>query len=74
MIAQDFPGTIKQLAAAGFQSIELCSPIGYADNGFGGLAKYKGAELRKILNDNGVTCVSSHFGMDELRKEPAALH
>jgi sugar phosphate isomerase/epimerase len=69
MIAQDFPGTIKQLSAAGFQSIELCSPIGYADNDFGGLAKYKGAELKKILNDNGVSCISSHFGMDELRKD-----
>jgi sugar phosphate isomerase/epimerase len=68
MIAQDFPGTIKQLAEAGFQSVELCSPVGYASEGFGGLAKYKGSELKKILNDNGVTCVSSHFGIDELRK------
>lgn len=67
-IAKDFPGTIKQLADAGFQSVELCSPMGYADEGFGGLAKYKGAELRKILNDAGVTCVSSHFGIEELRK------
>src|SRR3954452_6077994 len=49
MIAQDFPGTLKQLAAAGFQSIELCSPAGYADSGFGGLSKYSGVELRKIL-------------------------
>src|SRR5262245_6181117 len=61
MIAKDFPGTIKQLAAAGFESIELCSPVGYADNDFSGLAKYRGAELRKILGDAGVTCVSSHF-------------
>ena len=68
MIAQDFPGTIKQLANAGFQSIELCSPVGYADEGFGGLAKYKGAELRKILADAGVTCISSHFGIAELRE------
>jgi len=68
MIAQDFPGTVKQLADAGFQTIELCSPAGYADEGFGGLAKYKGAELRKILGDAGVKCVSSHFGIDELRK------
>ena len=67
-IAKDFPGTLKQLAAAGFQSIELCSPAGYADEGFGGLAKYKGAELKKILNDAGLTCVSSHFGIEELRK------
>jgi sugar phosphate isomerase/epimerase len=68
MIAKDFPGTIKQLADAGFQNIELCSPVGYADSGFEGLAKYKGAELKKILGDAGVTCVSSHFGIDELRK------
>jgi len=68
MIAKDFPGTLKQLAAAGFQSIELCSPAGYADEGFGGLAKYKGSELKKIISDAGLTCVSSHFGMDELRK------
>jgi sugar phosphate isomerase/epimerase len=68
MIAKDFPGTIKQLAAAGFQTIELCSPVGYADSGFAGLAKYTGAELRRILGDAGVTCVSSHFGIQELRK------
>jgi sugar phosphate isomerase/epimerase len=67
MLAKDFPGTIKQLADAGFQTIELCSPFGYADLGFGGLAKYKGAELRKILGDAGVSCISSHFGIDELR-------
>jgi sugar phosphate isomerase/epimerase len=71
MIAEDFPGTVKQLAAAGFQTIELCSPVGYADEGFGGLGKYKGAELRKILGDSGVSCVSSHFGIDELRKDQA---
>jgi len=68
MIAKDFPSTIKQLADAGFQSIELCSPVGYAEFGFGGLTKYKGAELRRILSDAGVTCMSSHFGIAELRK------
>jgi sugar phosphate isomerase/epimerase len=71
MIAKDFPGTIKQLAGAGFQTIELCSPVGYADMGFGGLAKYTGAELRRILGDAGVTCVSSHFGIQELRENLA---
>src|SRR5215468_785675 len=69
MIAKDFPGTIKVLAAAGFQNIELCSPVGYSDSGFAGLAKYSPTELRKILSDAGVTCISSHFGMDELRKD-----
>jgi sugar phosphate isomerase/epimerase len=67
LIAKDFPSTVQQLSAAGFKMIELCSPVGYADSGFAGLAKYKGAELRKILSDAGVGCVSSHFGIDELR-------
>jgi len=71
MIAQDFPGTIKQLADAGFQRIELCSPVGYADSGFGVLAKYKGSELQKIFADLGVKCESSHFSIQELRKNQA---
>jgi sugar phosphate isomerase/epimerase len=74
MIAKDFPGAIKQLADAGFQAVELCSPVGYADNDFGGLAKYSGAELRKILGDAGITCVSSHFTITELREnQPARI-
>jgi len=71
MIAKDFPGTIKQLAEAGFQTIELCSPVGYADSGFAGLAKYKGAELRRMLGDLGVKCESSHFDIKELRENLA---
>ena len=68
-IFKDFPGTMKQLADAGFQSIELCSPYGYEELGFGKLEKYSPAELRKILSDAGVTCISAHFGMGELRKQ-----
>jgi sugar phosphate isomerase/epimerase len=68
MIAKEFPGTLKELAEAGFQTIELCSPVGYADSGFAGIGKYSGAELRRILGDAGLTCVSSHFGIEELRK------
>jgi sugar phosphate isomerase/epimerase len=67
LIAQDFPGTLKQLSAAGFQTIELCSPVGYAPYGFGPLGKYKGAELRKIMADHGIKCESAHFGIKELR-------
>ncbi|MBV9301566.1 MAG: sugar phosphate isomerase/epimerase [Acidobacteriaceae bacterium] len=66
-IARDFPGALKQLADAGFQAVELCSPVGYAE--FSGLAKYKPPELRKLLSDMNLQCVSSHFGIDELRKD-----
>lgn len=69
LIAEDFPGTLKQLKAAGFTSIELCSPVGYAQMGFGGLQKYSASELRKLINDQGVECISSHFGIEELRKD-----
>jgi len=72
LIAKDFPGTIKMLADAGFTMVELCSPFGYSDSGFGGLKKYKGAELRRILADAGVGCISSHFGMEALRKDQDA--
>lgn len=74
MIAQDFMGTLKQLSNAGFQAIELCSPVGYADSGFAGLAKYKASELKKILSDANLQCVSSHFDIGELRKDlPARI-
>ena len=68
-IAKDFPGTIKMLAGIGFQSIELCSPLGYADAGFADVGKYSGAQLKRLLRNEGVTCISSHFTIQELKKE-----
>jgi sugar phosphate isomerase/epimerase len=67
-IATDFRGTLNELAAAGFQSVELCSPVGYADSGFAKLAKLSGSELRRILHEAGLICVSSHFSIRELRE------
>src|SRR5450432_604221 len=71
MIATDFRGTLNELAAAGFQTVELCSPVGYADSGFAGLAKYTGTELRRMLHEAGLICISSHFSIAELRKNQA---
>lgn len=74
LIAKDFPGTMRMLARSGFQSVELCSPFGYADNGFADVGKYSGTRLRRILKDAGVTCISSHFTIQELRKDqPRAI-
>lgn len=67
-IAADFRGTLNELAAAGFQTVELCSPVGYADSGFAKLGKYSGSELRRILHEAGLTCISSHFSIRELRE------
>src|ERR1700677_3320897 len=63
-INPDFAGTMKGLSAAGFQTIELCSPFGYED--FSSLAQYKPQELRRMLHDYGLTCISSHFDTGEL--------
>ncbi len=72
MIAKDFPGAIKQLAEAGFQTIELCSPVGYADSGLRRHRQIHGGRApRRILGDSGVKCESSHFDMKELRENQA---
>ena len=63
-IAADFPGTMKTLSVAGFTNIELCSPYGYKD--FAGLQQYKPQELRRILSDWGLTCISAHWAPTEL--------
>jgi sugar phosphate isomerase/epimerase len=68
MLVKDFPGTLKMMAGLGYQSLEMCSPPGYESSGFGPLMKYTAQETRKIISDAGLICESSHYGMDELRK------
>lgn len=67
-IGNDFPGTLKMVADMGYQSVEMCSPVGYESLGFGALKKYKPKELKKIINDVGLSWPSTHYGMDELRQ------
>ena len=67
---RDLRGLLKQLADLGVGQIELCSPLGYED--FAGLPKP--AELKRILADHGLACVSAHFSMKELREtQPASI-
>jgi sugar phosphate isomerase/epimerase len=67
-IEEDFTGTLKKMAGLGYNSIEMCSPPGYAKMGFGPLEKLKPSELKKIIKDEGFTCISCHYGFDELKK------
>ena len=68
MLVKDFPGTLKKVADMGYQSVEMCSPPGYESSGFGPLMNLKANEMKQIINDAGLTCPSSHYGMDELRQ------
>jgi hypothetical protein len=61
MIAKDFPGTIKKLSSAGFQTIELFA--GGYPLGFAGLPN-TGPNCERF--PTGVSCISSHFGIEEL--------
>jgi sugar phosphate isomerase/epimerase len=67
-IRTDFAGTMKGLSAAGFTQIELCSPYGYDD--FSSLQQYKPQQLRRMLADWGLGCISAHWGPAELFQKP----
>jgi sugar phosphate isomerase/epimerase len=71
LIAQDFPGTLRHMAEVGYQAVEMCSPPGYVDSGFGPLVKLKASDIRQIINDAGLRCESCHFGVKELRENLA---
>ncbi|RPI41093.1 MAG: sugar phosphate isomerase/epimerase, partial [Bacteroidetes bacterium] len=62
-----FPGTLREMATMGYTEVEMCSPLGYSESGFGPLGKYSGSEMKKIIEDAGLKCTSSHFNMGELR-------
>jgi sugar phosphate isomerase/epimerase len=58
----DFAGLCKDMFDIGIRNVELCSPS-YAE--FASLAD--GKQVKKILDDHGLKCPSSHFGMNVLR-------
>ncbi len=66
-LVKDFPGTLKMMAKLGYKQVEMCSPLGYSSSGFEPLNHMSGKEMKKIVDDSGLTCVSSHYNMDELR-------
>jgi sugar phosphate isomerase/epimerase len=69
MVAQDFEGTLKQLAAIGYRRVELCSPPSYGTSGFAPLAKMKAAEVRKVIEGAGLRCESCHYQFQELKEK-----
>ncbi len=58
LTAQDFTGTIAQVAKAGYDGVEFA---GYFDT--------PAKELRKVLDDNGIKACGSHIAMDLIDKD-----
>ncbi len=52
---KDLAGTIAGVAKLGYQGVE-----------FAGYFKHSAAEIRKMLDDNGLQCAGSHVGIDTL--------
>ena len=63
----DFPGSLKKMANLGYKEVEMCSPLGYKGT-FDRFDTYSGAELKKIIEDQGLQCTSSHYNLSELRE------
>jgi sugar phosphate isomerase/epimerase len=64
----DFAGTLKAMNDLGYSEVEMCSPLGYSGSGFEPLNKMSGAEMKLIVEDNGMECTSSHFTSGELNE------
>lgn len=67
-IGKDFEGTLRQIAAIGYRTIEMCSPPGYASSGFGSLINMKAPEMRQAIQAAGLRCESCHYNMRELKE------
>lgn len=65
-IGKDLTGTLNNMAAMGYEYVEMCSPSGYMGP-FAPLAKYSGSELKSMIEDTGMKCTSSHFTFPELK-------
>ena len=55
------------MSGLGYQDVEMCSPAGYISSGFEPLVQMKPENMRKIILESGLSCVSSHFTFDELK-------
>jgi sugar phosphate isomerase/epimerase len=73
-LGKDFEGTLREIAAIGYKSIEMCSPSGYERAGFAPLANKKASELRAAIRSAGLVCESCHFQSRELKDDlPARI-
>jgi sugar phosphate isomerase/epimerase len=67
-LGKDFEGTLKQLAAIGYKTIEMCSPPGYEKSGYGSLVGMKAPEMKAKINGAGLKCESCHYQFKEMKE------
>ena len=62
LAAEDLAGTLRSVSAAGYRAVELA-----------GLPETAPAELKGMLDDNGLQPVASHEGIERLRADAGAV-
>jgi len=62
LAADDLAGTLRSVSAAGYRSVEVA-----------GLPDIAPAELKRMLDDNGLQAVASHEGIERLRADAGAV-
>ena len=70
-LGKDPDGTLKELAAAGYETIEFCSPPSYGD-GYERFVGMSAADLTGMVKRAGLTITSCHYPLRELRESMAA--
>ena len=62
LAAEDLAGTLRSVSAAGYRAVELA-----------GLPETDPAELKRMLDDNGLQPIASHEGIERLRADDGAV-
>ena len=78
MLGRDIPGGLKMMADMGYKLVEMCYPKTYEKIGFAEFVPFKAKELKKVINDAGLSCPSCHFGFadfsDDARLDEAIAY
>jgi sugar phosphate isomerase/epimerase len=61
------------MAAMGYTQVEMCSPLGYEGTGLEVFQSMSGQEMRRIIEDAGLTCPSTHINQGDLNQYDAFL-
>ncbi len=67
-LGKDFEGTLRQVAELGYRTVEMCSPPGYRNSGYGSLVDMKAPEMRRKIEAAGLRCESCHYQFRELKE------
>lgn len=73
MLGKDIPGTFKMMADMGYKLAEMCYPKTYEKIGYAPFVPLKASEIKKIINDAGLSCPSCHFGFADMSDDEARL-